>query len=120
MMLQHSTDTDEQLQRRNSIYSLFVELAEVTDALTQKTTNDDFEELQSLVQRREVCIRELSRIHTMEYTSMMIYGVDDVQMKEIVSKVKQSSEQMQSVMEMKNKEIITALSNLQHQKMYQQ
>lgn len=120
MMLQHSTDTDEQVERRNFIFSLFVELTEITDALTEKTINEEFDELQSLVQRREVCIRELSKIHTMEQNSMMVYSGDDMQMKEIVSKVKLSSEQMQSAMEQKNKEIITMLSNLQHQKVYQQ
>ena len=120
MMLQHNSNEKEQHERRNSVYSLFVELAEVTDALMEKTNNDEFDELQSLIQRREECIRQLSELHTMEYRSMMIYGVDDEQMKEIVTRVKQSSERMKSLMEQKSKTIVTTLSNLQNQKMYQQ
>jgi hypothetical protein len=120
MMLQHSTDMSDQQQYRNSVYALFVELAEVTEALTEKTIDDKFEELQALIECREKCIRRLSEAHTMEYRSMIIYGGEDKQMKEIVYRVKQSSERMRSAMDGKNKLIVTALSNLHNQKMYQQ
>ncbi len=120
MTLQHNNDASEQLQRRNSVYSLFVELAEVTETLMEKTNINEFDELQALVQRREECIRQLSELHTMEYRSMMIYETNDGQMKEIVSRVNQSSERMKCLMEQKNKTIVTTLSNLHNQKMYQQ
>jgi len=120
MMLQHDTNVSEQLQYRNSVYTVFVELAEVTEALMEKTDGDEFEELQTLIQRREVCIRKLSEMHTMEHHRMTIYGSGDGQMEEIVSRVKQSSERMQSIMEQKSKSIVMKLSNLQNQRMYQQ
>ncbi len=120
MMLQHDVHPEEAERRRDSIYALFVELADVTDALTEKTKNDEYEELQLLAQRREECVRQLSERHTMEVSSMKIYGVNDERMKEIVTRVKQSSERMQSAMDEKNSMIVTALSNLQKQKMYQQ
>lgn len=120
MMLQHDVHPEEAEHRRNSIYALFVELADVTDALTEKTKNDEYEELQLLAQRREECVRQLSERHTMEVSSMKIYGINDEPMKEIVTRVKQSSERMQSAMDEKNSMIVTALSNLQKQKMYQQ
>jgi len=120
MMLQHNTNANEQTQYRNSVYALFVELVEVTDALTEKTGSDDLEALQLLVQRREECIRQLSAMHTMEQRSMMIYGSEDEQMKQIISRVKRGSEQMMSAMEQKSKTIVAKLSNLHHQRMYQQ
>jgi hypothetical protein len=120
MMHRHSGEAGEQLQLRNSVYSLFVELAEVTDALTEKTNSNEFDELQSLVQRREECVRHLAELHTMEYGSMVIYSADDEQLKEIMSRVNQSSRRMQSLMEDKNKTIVSILLNLQNQKMYQQ
>lgn len=120
MMHQHSSEESEQLRRQHSVYSLFVELAEVTDALTEKTNSNEFDELQSLIQRREECVRHLAELHTVENGSNVIYSDDDEQLKEIVSRVKQSSRRMQSLMEDKNKSIITILSNLQNQKMYQQ
>ncbi len=120
MMLQHDVSSDEAGQRRNSIYALFVELAEVTDALTERTNNDEYDELQPLAQQREECVRRLCEQHTLEEQSMMIYANDDEHMKEIVARVKHGSERMQLVMEEKNSMIVTALSNLQKQKMYQQ
>jgi len=120
MMLQHNNNADAQAQYRNAVYAMFVELADVTDALTEKTDSDDFEDIQSLVQRREVCIRQLSVEHTMERRNIMMDRTEDEQMKEIVSRVKHSSERMQSVMEQKSKMLIMNLTNLQNQKMYQQ
>lgn len=120
MMHQHSSEAGEELQLRNSVYSLFVELAEITDALTEKTNSDEYDELQSLIQCREECVRRLAELHTMECGNMVIYSADDEQLKEIVSRVKQSSRRMQSLMEDKNKTIVTILSNLQNQKLYQQ
>ncbi|HAP36938.1 MAG TPA: hypothetical protein DCQ28_13780 [Bacteroidetes bacterium] len=120
MMHQHSNEAGEQIQFRNSVYSLFVELAEVTDALTEKTNSNEFDELQSLIQRREECIRHLAELHTVEYGEMVINSVNDGQLIEIVSRVNQSSWRMQSFMEEKNKTIVMALSNLHNQKLYQQ
>lgn len=118
MTLQHNNDAVFELEHRNTVYSLFAELAAVTEELTEQTDKDEHDSVQSLVQRREACVRQLSEIHTMEQGSMKIYGSDDEQMREIVARVIKSSEKMRSVMEHKSKLIVTALSNLQNQKMY--
>ncbi len=120
MTLQHNNDAVIEFEHRNTVYSLFAELAEVTEKLIEQTDQDEFTSMQPLVQRREACILRLSELHTMEQGSMKIYGADDEQMKEIVARVIQCSQRMQSVMEHKSKLIVTTLSNLQNQKMYHQ